>query len=89
MTWLGAHPILNLPIEWPPYSADVSPIETLWAHIQQDVNAANPITMDAMKRCITRSWNARTRDGAYMERLLGGWSRIQQLAASNGETLPY
>ena len=88
MAWLAAHPTLPVPIEWPAYSADVSPIENLWALLALDVNKANPSTVDGLKRAIRAAWKARTSDPATMTSLLGGWGeRVNQLRRGHGATL--
>ncbi len=90
MLWLAGHPVLPVPIAWPPYSADVSPIENLWSLIGADVNAKNPTTVVGLKRAIRAAWLARTQDPGTMEALLGGWKdRIVQLKRHRGQTLKY
>ncbi len=90
MAWLRAHPTLPEPIKWPPYSADVSPIENMWSALQDDVNQANPATLPELERAIRQAWAARIKDKAYMGKLLGGWRRrIQQLRDGGGATLPH
>ncbi len=90
MKWLKGHPDLVPPIKWPPYSADLSPIENLWSVLQDDVNRHNPATMDELEGAIAQSWNRRVHDIPFMEALLGGWrARMHELVRAEGGTLEY
>ena len=60
--WQSHHAFIPPPIEWPPYSPDVSPIENLWSLVQGDVDKANPSTEEQLKSALRRSWKARTFD---------------------------
>ncbi len=88
--WLAAHPIIPSAIAWPAYSADVSPIENMWALVQGDVDCANPKTLPDLRRAITDSWKGRTGCVQCMKSLMQGWrDRIKELAANGGNTLRY
>ncbi len=90
MAWIAGHPIIPTPIPWPPYSADVSPIENLWALVQADVNSSNPTTMVDLKKAIRDSWRGRTGCADCMGGLLGNWKeRVRQLSENGGGTLKY
>ena len=86
MLWLASHPVLPLPA----YSADVSPIENLWALLAADVNKSNPVTLEGLKRAVRAAWKARTADPGTMQSLLGGWKdRVDELRKQRGATLKY
>ncbi len=90
MAWLAAHPIVPTPIPWPPYSADVSPIENLWALVQADVNKTNPQSLPELEKAISASWKGRTGGRQCMDGLLGGWrERVKELTRNGGATLSY
>jgi len=89
MAWFAANG-LPPPIDWPPHSPDVSPIENLWSLMVQDVNKENPATVDDLRKAIRGSWRARTSDPILMENLLGGWrKRVLQLVDAKGGRLSY
>jgi transposase len=63
--WFQNHAIILLP--WPPYSPDLNPIEHLWAHLKQYINAHYPELNDmgksdedykALCDAIEEAWNA-------------------------------
>lgn len=45
------------PIEWPPYSPDLSPIENIWAWLKNEVSKDMPTSIQSLKRCIRKHWN--------------------------------
>ncbi len=90
MLWLASHPILPVPIEWPPYSPDISPIENMWALLAADVNKRNPTSMQGLKKAIRAAWGSRTSDPATMQSLLGSWGdRVATLKRFRGVTLKH
>ncbi len=89
MAWMAANG-LPTPINWPPYSPDVSPIENLWGMLVEDVNATNPGSVTELCTAIRASWRKRVRDAELMESLLGHWrDRLHQVVAAKGGSIPY
>ena len=88
--WLAGHALIPKPLGWPPYSPDGSPIENLWSVLQRDVDSQSPKNLDELRSAIVKCWNTRTRDGVFMEGLLGEWGeRVTKLIARGGDSLQY
>ena len=90
MAWFAGQRTVPAPIQWPPYSPDLSPIENMWSVVEEDVNKTNPKTLTSLKRNLTRCWNRRIGDGAFMRSLMDNWrERIVKVRDAEGATLKY
>ena len=86
--WFATHPTLPMLMAWPANSCDASPIENLWAQLQQYVDKCNATTMVELKRAIKDGWRDLTSNKATMEALLGGWrKRVHELVEREGGML--
>ncbi len=90
--WLTANPIIPLPIPWPANSADLSPIENLWALVQADVDAQSkiPTTLEELERAVAAAWRSRTSCLQCLEGLLGKWcDRVESVSRNGGASLEF
>lgn len=56
-----ARVVANFPLRvehWPPNSPDLSPIETLWAHVEYQLQMKHFTTLDEMKHELIKVWNS-------------------------------
>ena len=90
LSWLTNHPHLKMPIKWPAYSADLSPIENLWGIMQLKINEKNPQTMAGLKAAIKKVWKNCISDTTLMHSLLASWrSRVTTVVELNGDRIDY
>lgn len=75
-------------MDWPPYSADMSPIEHLWDILDRRVRRRPqpPATLPALRRALEQEWNAIPQ--AHINRLIQSMTRRVRagLAANGGHT---
>lgn len=45
------------PLQWPPRSPDLNPIENFWAYVQREVSNRGPTDVNELRAFVLRVWN--------------------------------
>ena len=88
--WLAANvPEHVTPKQWPAHSPDLNPIENAWALLKNRVAAAEPKTLDELKKALHRAW-ADVMTPEYRQTLADSMKRrITACWAANGGSTKY
>ncbi|GBM02639.1 hypothetical protein AVEN_258942-1 [Araneus ventricosus] len=71
-------------VEWPPRSADLTPLDFLWGHVKEQVYATPPPTLQDLRRRITDACASVTPAMLHnVQRKIQ--SRVQMCIVANGE----
>ena len=80
-------------INWPPYSPDMNPIETLWKHMKEYLQSLYGDcafkSYDEQKIRITEAWNKVVTPGLLLELIKGMPERMQAVIDTKGKFTKY
>jgi transposase len=76
------------PLDFPPYSPDLNPIENLWADMDKRMDSTEADTKDELEQLVADTWAATSKD--YCEQLARSMpARILQVINRNGAYTDY
>lgn len=80
---------IDVMLDWPSMSPDLSPIENLWALLDMKVLHAQPTTLGELRKCMYRAW-AELGRGVIPKRLVESMPRrMDQVRKKKGEMIRY
>ena len=77
-------------IDWPAFSLDLNPIETVWNWLKDYVEEhfAEKLSYDALRTAVREAWNAVSAD-FFKELLASMQVRLDALIKANGMHIPF
>lgn len=88
-TWLQTHGVNSIPVgDWPPYSADLNPIENLWGKLQKEMDKMNITSREKYKKILRKKWN--DLDKSIVTSLIDSMpNRLRDIIKLKGRALDY
>ena len=74
--------------DFPPYSPDLNPIETLWANVNREVRLRNIKNLEELKSAVYEEMNKISRK-SIQKLILSMYTRVQQCIDRNGDYTDY
>jgi len=75
-------------LEWPPQSADLNPIENLWAILKRDIQKKQPKNVSELDKFVQEAWEGINLQ--YLINLVESMpTRIKMAIEAKGYSIPY